>query len=52
VVAAPAAYGGDHFAQCFGHMELNMAGFLLTPGGNLPHRLIEALRIPPGLRGQ
>jgi hypothetical protein len=31
-------------------MELNMAGFLLTPGGDLPLGLIKALRIPPGLR--
>jgi len=30
-------------------MELNMAGFLLTPHRDLPHRLIKALRIPPRL---
>ena len=41
---------GNGFAQRFGHMELDMADFLITPRGALPHRLIKALRISPRLR--
>jgi len=41
--------GGDDFAQRFGHMELDMAEFLLTPRGDLPLTLIKPLRIPPDL---
>jgi hypothetical protein len=42
--------GSDDFAQRFGRMELDMPEFLLRPRRDLPHRLIKALRIPPGLR--
>jgi hypothetical protein len=42
--------GGDDFAQRFGHMELDMPEFLLTPRGDLPLALIKPLRIPSGLR--
>jgi hypothetical protein len=31
-------------------MQLHMPDFLLTPRGDLPHRLIKALRNPPRLR--
>jgi len=31
-------------------MELDMPDFLIRPRRDLPHRLIKALRIPPGLR--
>jgi hypothetical protein len=31
-------------------MELDMPDFLITPRGDLPHRLIKALRVPPRLR--
>ena len=42
-------HGGDNFAECLGHMELNMAGFLITPRRDVPLTLIKPLRIPPGL---
>jgi hypothetical protein len=41
---------GDDFAQRFGHMELDMPEFLLTPCRDLPLGLIKPLRIPLGLR--
>src|SRR5262249_6197923 len=44
--------GGDDFAQRFGHMELDMPDFLITPRGDLPRGLIKPLRIPPGLRAE
>jgi hypothetical protein len=48
----PCAQGSNDFPQRFGDVQVDMPDFLIAPRGDLPHRLIKVLRIPPHLRMQ